>query len=148
MRVSWRTNISFKLMLQEEGRVLPREIWWTGQECPWDEGLGVWSSQLQERTKLGGRVDCRSYQADLVTATQNTNRLGPCCLFLWLSTSSLVADTLCTLYPPAEARAAGLVLQMAKASTQGGQSGCTSHLVTSSVPGANPACWAACGIME
>lgn len=84
------------------------------------------ASQEGRRTKLGGRVGCRSYQDDLVTATQDTNGLGQCYLFLGLSTSSLVADTFCAPHPPAEEGAAGLVLQTAEASAQGGQSGCPS----------------------
>lgn len=48
----------------------------------------------------------------------------------------------CHFFCPAEAGAAGLVLQMAQAGVQWEQS---CQIVIASVPGVTPACWAACG---
>lgn len=48
----------------------------------------------------------------------------------------------CHLFCPAEAGAAGPVVQMAQAGLQREQS---CQILTSSVPGVTPACWAACG---
>lgn len=126
MRDSWRTNISFKLILQGKGRVSHGEIWWTGQECPRDEGLGVWSRQLWAggRTKLGGRVGCRSQLSWPCHCSSGDRWVGQCCLLLGLSTLFLVAPTFYYPFPPAEAGVAGLALQMAQSSVHWEQSCC------------------------
>lgn len=112
-----------------------REIWWTAQECP---GIKGWECGPDNPEEVEGPSWEGEWGADpswavlaivpqvgeAMMSALGTVLLLPCC---------------CHLFWPAEAGAAGN-------GTGGVQWEQSCHIVTSSVPGVIPACWAVCSM--
>lgn len=155
MRVSCSANISFKLILQEKGRVSCRrfdELGRTTLEMKgWERGPA--SSEKVEGPSWEGERDTDPSWANLATAPRGTDGLGQCCLLLGLPTPFLVTATFYSRFLLQRQELLALfsrwhrqVRSESRAAVLPLTAGCPRQLLTSSVPGVNPACWAACGM--